>query len=139
MSCVCDAEHNYTRCSLRVLAAIRWSKNSSDSPVHYLRPEVQLALPSPTALSRTSRGENVRSRSGRGIKAAHRACRRAGTQESRRERIARTEERGGGKERVAGNAALWLAGEHFLVTCLGGASGSRAGRVLLQCCIVSVE
>lgn len=52
-----------------------------------------------------------------------------------RDREAHTEE--GRKEKGAGHVAQWLTGENFLVTCLGGASVSRAGRVLLWCCIVS--
>lgn len=46
-------------------------------------------------------------------------------------------QRKGGKKKGTGHVAHWLSGENFLVTCLGGASVSGVGRVLLWCCIVS--
>lgn len=55
----------------------------------------------------------------------HKACHLNRYTESGREKESQTEERE--KEKGAGNVAEWLSGDVFLVTCLGGASASRAG------------
>lgn len=64
---------------------------------------------------------------------AHRACHYTDTQKfGEKERHTKKKE----ERKGAGNIAEWLTGNDFLVTCLGGASASRAGCALLRCSIV---